>query len=156
MKILMVCLGNICRSPIAEGILRSKIESNGMDIVIDSAGTIDRHAGERPDARMRETAKSFGVNIDELRSRKIELHDFERFDQIYVMDASNYANVCALTNSETAKSKVKLILNELEPGKDLEVPDPYFGGEQGFIDVFHLLDAATDKIIEKIRVNGKR
>lgn len=156
MKILMVCLGNICRSPIAEGILRSKTELKGMDIFIDSAGTIDRHAGERADSRMRQTAKSFGVNIDNLRSRKIELIDFEKFDQIYVMDSSNYTNVCALTNSETFKNKVKLILNELEPGKDLEVPDPYFGGEQGFIDVFHLLDAATDKIIEKILTNGKR
>ena len=156
MKILMVCLGNICRSPIAEGILRSKTELKGMDIFIYSAGTIDRHAGERPDSRMRQTAKSFGVNIDNLRSRKIELIDFEKFDQIYVMDSSNYTNVCALTNSETFKNKVKLILNELEPGKDLEVPDPYFGGEQGFIDVFHLLDAATDKIIEKILTNGKR
>lgn len=154
MKILMVCLGNICRSPLAEGILQSKVIKEGMDVFIDSAGTSDNHVGQQPDARMRATAKSFGVNIDSLRARQFSKNDFKNFDLIYAMDASNYKNIVALADSEADKSKVILLLNELEPGKNLEVPDPYFGGEQGFIDVFNLLDAATDQIIKKIKSNG--
>lgn len=151
MKILMVCLGNICRSPIADGILRKKVLELGLPVEVDSAGTSGFHTGEQPDERMRKTAKSFGVNIDDLRARQFTVEDFDTFDLIYAMDSSNYNNILSLARSTEDRSKVRLILNELEPGKNLQVPDPYYGGEQGFIDVFNLLDAATDRIIEKIK-----
>lgn len=154
MKILMVCLGNICRSPMADGLLRKKVADLDLDVFVDSAGTSGLHAGEKPDSRMRATASSLGVDIDNLRSRKFTVADFDEFDLIYAMDASNYNNILSLARTDEDKQKVKLILNELEPGKNLQVPDPYYGGEQGFIDVFNMLDAATDKIIEKLTKNG--
>lgn len=116
---------------------------------MDSAGTSGFHAGEAPDPRMRETAKRFGLNIDDLKSRQFVRSDFSDFDLIYAMDKSNYSNIIALASSESDKAKVKLILNESNPGSDLEVPDPYYGGDQGFIDVYNMLDLATDKIIEQ-------
>lgn len=151
MNILMVCLGNICRSPLAEGILRDKVEKLNLNVSIDSAGTAGYHIGEKPDSRMRATALSFGISLEDLRARQFVATDFDQFDIIYAMDGSNYNNICALARNESDKQKVKLILNELEPGKNLAVPDPYYGGQQGFIDVFNLLDKATDKIIEKLK-----
>lgn len=151
MKILMVCLGNICRSPMADGLLRHKVEREAIDAVVDSAGTAGYHIGEAPDSRMRATAKQMGFPIDQLRARQFQPSDFDEFDLIYVMDKSNRQNVLSLARTAEDESKVKLILNEIEPGKDLEVPDPYYGGEQGFIDVFNMLDQATDIIIEKLK-----
>lgn len=151
MKVLMVCLGNICRSPMADGLLRHKVEKEGLDIYVDSAGTAGYHIGEAPDSRMRATARSFGFPIDNLRARQFQTSDYDEFDLIYVMDQSNRRNVLSLARNADDKAKVKLILNEIDPGKDLEVPDPYYGGEQGFIDVFKMLDQATDIILEKIR-----
>ncbi len=150
----MVCLGNICRSPLAEGILREKLMINKLNVIVDSAGTSGLHTGERPDSRMCETAKTFDLNIDDLTSRKFVVQDFDTFDIIYVMDSSNYSNILALARTTEDKSKVHLILNELYPNKNMAVPDPYYGGEQGFIDVYNLLNEATDKIIEKIKANG--
>ena len=150
----MVCLGNICRSPLAEGILREKLIVNKLNIAVDSAGTSGLHAGEHPDSRMCATAKSFGLNIEDLKSRKFVVQDFDTFDIIYAMDSSNYSNILALARTTKDKSKVHLILNELYPTKNMAVPDPYYGGEQGFIDVYNLLNEATDKIIEKIKANG--
>lgn len=154
MKILMVCLGNICRSPLAEGILRSKALAEGLNIVVDSAGTSANHIGQMPDSRMRATAKSFGIDIEDLRARQFTDTDFDQFDIIYAMDSSNLHAIQLLARTEQDHSKVKLILNELQPSKNLAVPDPYYGGEQGFIDVFNMLDAATNKIIEKHQSNG--
>ena len=151
MNILMVCLGNICRSPLAEGILRDKVEKLNLNVSIDSAGTAGYHIGEKPDSRMRATALSFGISLEDLRARQFVASDFDKFDIIYAMDSSNYNNICSLASNESDKQKVQLILNELEPGKNLAVPDPYYGGQQGFIDVFNLLDKATDKIIEKLK-----
>ncbi len=151
MNILMVCLGNICRSPLAEGILRDKVEKLNLNVSIDSAGTAGYHIGEKPDSRMRATALSFGISLEDLRARQFVATDFDQFDIIYAMDSSNYNNICSLARNEGDKQKVKLILNVLEPGKNLAVPDPYYGGQQGFIDVFNLLDKATDKIIEKLK-----
>lgn len=153
MKVLMVCLGNICRSPLADGILRQKVKDQNLNIYVDSAGTADYHVGELPDHRMRQTAIKFGYNIDNLRGRQFKVKDFDEFDLIYVMDKSNLSNVLKLARNEEDKQKVSLILNESNPGKDLEVPDPYNGGEQGFIDVFHMLDEATDIILSKIKQN---
>jgi protein-tyrosine phosphatase len=151
MNILMVCLGNICRSPLAEGILRSKVEKFNLNVAIDSAGTSGFHIGEKPDSRMRATALSFGVSLEDLRARQFVVADFDQFDIIYAMDSSNYNNICSLARNDSDKQKVKLILNELEPGKNLAVPDPYYGGQQGFVDVYNLLDQATDKIIENLK-----
>lgn len=153
MKILMVCLGNICRSPIADGLLRKKVKEYRLVAEVDSAGTSAHHVGNKPDERMRKTADNFGTPIDFLRARQFTVEDFEAFDIIYAMDQSNYNNITALARNETDKSKVKLFLNELYPNENRAVPDPYFGGEQGFIDVYKMVDAATDKIIEKLKNN---
>jgi protein-tyrosine phosphatase len=135
----------------AEGLLSKKVANHKLPVEVDSAGTSGYHIGEKPDSRMIETAKSFGVTIDNLKARKFSVADFDNFDIIYAMDASNYSNIILLARTDTDKNKVHLLLNELEPGKNLDVPDPYFGGEKGFIAVYNMLDAATDKIIEKIK-----
>lgn len=146
----MVCLGNICRSPIAEGILRHKLKSQGITHVeTDSAGTSSFHVGEAPDRRMRATAIQNGVDIEDLRARQFVPADFDRFDLIYAMDQSNYNNIIALAQTEDEKNKVRLILNEIEPEANKAVPDPYYGGDEGFQHVFDLLDEATNVIIEK-------
>ena len=151
MKILMVCLGNICRSPLADGLLKEKINLNKIDHFIDSAGTSNHHVGQAPDHRMTATAKSFGTDISNLKARQFQSSDYDRFDLIYVMDKSNLENVLSLAKNELDRAKVKLILNESHPELNLEVPDPYFGGDQGFIEVYNLLDEATNQIIKNIK-----
>jgi len=151
MKILMVCLGNICRSPLAEGILLKKIQDQNLKLWVESAGTSGVHAGDAPDRRMQKTATLRGVDIGDLRAKKFKRKDFKKFDHIYVMDQDNYNNVVALATTEVDKSKVSLILNELNPGSNDPVPDPYYGGQDGFEKVFDLLDKATDHIIEKLK-----
>ena len=146
----MVCLGNICRSPLADGLLRKKIAKKELDLVIDSAGTCDNHVGQSPDKRMTETAKSFGTDISSLKARQFSQRDFDEFDIIYVMDKSNLKNVLSLARNQEEIAKVKLILDETHPNQGLEVPDPYFGGNQGFIDVYKMLDEATDQILKNI------
>lgn len=149
MKVLMVCLGNICRSPLADGLLKSKVEAHNLDVEVDSAGTSGHHSGEAPDPRMRATAKSHGLSIDDLRARQFVVSDFDQFDLIYAMDASNYNNILNLARTEEDRNKVFMILNELTPGMNTAVPDPYYGGDQGFEDVYKMLDEATDIIITK-------
>ncbi len=149
MNILMVCLGNICRSPLAEGILESKI--SGLDIKVDSAGTGDWHVGEAPDKRSVAIALKHGIDISNQRARHFQTIDFELFDKIYVMDRSNLANVLALAPSSEARAKVSLILDEVYPDEHREVPDPYYGGNDGFQKVYDMLDKACDKIVEKWR-----
>ena len=124
MKILMVCLGNICRSPLADGLMRKKINDNKLDVIVDSAGTSGIHVGEAPDFRMCQTAKKFGASIDDLRSRKFIIEDFDNFDVIYVMDKINKSNILQLARNEEDKKKVQLILNQTYPGQNIEVPDP--------------------------------
>jgi protein-tyrosine phosphatase len=147
----MVCLGNICRSPLADGLLRKKVAEAGLAVEVDSAGTDDYHVRNAPDARMRKTAKSFGTPIDDLRARQFVVEDFDRFDRIYVMDKSNRSNVLALARTQADADKVELILNLSHPGKDLEVPDPYYGGDEGFIEVYELLDEATDVLMNELQ-----
>lgn len=141
-KILMVCLGNICRSPLAEGILRSKLDSN---FIIDSAGTGGWHAGESPDQRSIETAKQNNIDISNQKARKFSIADFDSFDYIYVMDQSNYKDVINLAPNEVAKAKIALIL-----GDSKEVPDPYYGGQEGFENVYYLLDQACEEIAKNL------
>lgn len=150
MKIVMVCLGNICRSPLADGLLRKKVAEAGLDIEVDSAGTAAFHVGNPPDVRMRATAKSMGCPIDDLRARQFIVEDFDRFDRIFVMDVSNRDNVLALARSSEDEAKVEMILNLSHPNKDLEVPDPYYGGDEGFLEVYHLLDEATDVLMREL------
>ncbi len=147
----MVCLGNICRSPMADGLMRKKVADHKLDVVVDSAGTGDWHVGHLPDARMLETAKRNGVPIDELRGRQFKVEDFDNFDRIIVMDKSNFDNVRKLSRDEKDTQKIEMFLDLTHPGKDLEVPDPYFGGEEGFQDVFNMLDAGTDVILKELK-----
>lgn len=121
-----------------------------LKVTVDSAGTSSLHSGERPDHRMRNAASELGTPIDDLRSRPFVQGDFDRFDLIYAMDKNNRRHILSMARNNEDERKVQLLLNELEPGRDLEVPDPYYGDKQDFIDVYHLLDRATDKIIQRI------
>jgi protein-tyrosine phosphatase len=150
--ILMVCLGNICRSPLAEGILRHELERAGItDVRVDSAGTGSWHAGEHPDKRATRNAKAHGIDISKLVARQFTEEDFERFDRIYVMDSSNHRDVLRLAKTDAHHAKVELLLNAKWPGKNKAVPDPYFGGEEGFENVFHLVEEACKVIVEDLR-----
>jgi protein-tyrosine phosphatase len=131
----------------AEGIFRHKIKERGLEIETDSAGTGDWHVGEPPDKRMQSTALNKGIDISDLRARQFRQVDFDLFDHIYVMDESNKENVLKLARSSKDAQKVKLMLEVLFPGQNKPVPDPYFGGQQGFDHVFDLLDKASDVIL---------
>lgn len=137
-KILMVCLGNICRSPLAEGILNSKLSDNYF---IDSAGTGNWHIGEKPDRRSVQIAKKYGIDISSQRARQISATDLDDFDLIFSMDYDNYNKLLKMSQSEFQKSKIKMIMEK-------DIPDPYYGDEKDFEIVFNLLDLATDQIIE--------
>ena len=143
----MVCLGNICRSPLAEGILKAKVSEA---VSVDSAGTAGYHVGELPDKRSIATARKYGIDITDQRSRKFTVSDFDTFDIIYAMDKSNYNNIVALARNEKDIQKVKMILQEVDPVDVLDVPDPYYGGDQGFENVYKMLDEACEVIASKI------
>ena len=145
-KVLMVCLGNICRSPLAEGIMLKLIKENNINMRVDSAGTSNYHIDEAPDKRTITNAAKHEVDLKSLRARQFRVYDFDKFDKIYVMDNSNMANVLALATNEDHKAKVDLLLNASNPGMNLEVPDPYFGGEQGFEDVFQMVYKACQHV----------
>lgn len=144
----MVCLGNICRSPLAEGILASKLPRDKF--IVDSAGTGNYHIGRQPDNRSIEIAKRKGIDISCQRARQFTARDYKDFDYIYVMDGSNYSNVIDLAPDENSKKKVSLILNELFPNENVDVPDPYFGLENGFTTVYEMLDEVCNVIAEKL------
>ncbi|RXJ50731.1 low molecular weight protein-tyrosine-phosphatase [Gelidibacter gilvus] len=143
-RILMVCLGNICRSPLAHGILESKLPADKFQV--DSAGTGDYHIGKAPDHRSIATAKAKGLDISDQKCRQFEISDFDNFDIIYVMDQSNYENVVKLARDTEDIAKVKLILQDSQSSNKKEVPDPYWGSTQDFEDVYTLLDEACEKI----------
>ena len=148
MKVLMVCLGNICRSPLAQGILESKVSTS--DVFVDSAGTSGYHEGSLPDTRSIEVAEKHGIDITNQRSRKFSATDFDEFDIIYAMDASNYSNILKLARNTEDESKLKMILDEL-PASDIKnVPDPYYGGTKGFDNVYAMLAAACEVIATKL------
>jgi protein-tyrosine phosphatase len=148
MKLLFVCLGNICRSPLAEGIMKHKIAELGLDWEVDSAGTGGWHAGDLPDSRSIQVAQKHGVDLTYQRARKLRSIDYEAFDRIYVMDSMNYQDVKRLAN-EDEYHKIELIMNEVEPHRNINVPDPYYGEGDGFEHVFQMLDRACDAIIKK-------
>lgn len=147
-KVLMVCLGNICRSPLAHGILENKVDPTKVQV--DSAGTGSWHVGQAPDKRSISVAQSNGLDITSQRGRQFVAEDFDRFDRIYVMDMSNLENVLKLAKKPEHKGKVKLILEELFPGENVDVPDPYYGGSEGFKQVYYMLDQACDKIANEL------
>jgi protein-tyrosine phosphatase len=147
-KILMVCLGNICRSPLAQGILASKLPEDKF--IVDSAGTGSWHIGRQPDARSIAVGKKYNINISDQKGRQFTKEDFDEFDYIYVMDNSNYEDVIELANSEEQKNKVQLILNELFPNENVDVPDPYYGVADGFENVYQMLDETCDIIAKKL------
>jgi protein-tyrosine phosphatase len=147
-KVLMVCLGNICRSPLAEGLLTSKLPKEKF--YVDSAGTGDWHVGRQPDERSIATALKHGIDISKQKGKHFTVQLFDEFDYIYVMDNSNYDDVIFLATSDVQKEKVKLILEELFPGDNVDVPDPYYGLQNGFDMVYEMLDEATDSIAKKL------
>jgi protein-tyrosine phosphatase len=147
-KILMVCLGNICRSPLAEGILKSKLPTDKF--IVDSAGTGSWHIGRSPDTRSIAVAKKNKLDISQQKGRQFQTTDFENFDYIYVMDQSNYDDVLALATNEQHQQKVKIILDELFPNEKVDVPDPYYGLSNGFEMVYNMLDEACELIAAKL------
>lgn len=146
MKILMVCLGNICRSPLAEGIMKQKIREAQFDWEVDSAGTGHWHAGQLPDRRSVITAGQHGIDITDQRARQFQADDFDRFDKIFVMDTENLRNVLRLASKAEHQAKVELILNQTHSGQNRSVPDPYYD-DDGFEEVFGMLDRACEAFL---------
>lgn len=151
MKILMVCLGNICRSPLAEGILKHKIKENHLDVVVDSCGFESYHIGCEPDYRSIEVAKSYSIDISNQKARLFDETFFKIYDKILVMDKNNYRMVADRASMPDDLNKVDFIMNVVSPGRDQEIPDPYYGRKQDFVNTFKLLDEATDRIVELIK-----
>ena len=147
MKILMVCLGNICRSPLAEGILSNMVKEQNLDWKIDSAGTGSWHIGDPPHNGSVTVAAQNGIDITQQRARQFSKRDFDQYDLILAMDSQNYRDIIAQASDEKDKEKVELILNYSHPKMNMAVPDPYFTG--GFGDVFDLLEEACQNVLNK-------
>lgn len=145
----MVCLGNICRSPLAEGIMQHKITENGLDWMVDSAGTNGYHVGERPHRLSQKVALQRGIDISHQRARNFRPEDFVKFDRIYAMAEDVIDEMQWIAGSRFDSNKVTLLMNELYPGKNRDVPDPWYGPEPGYHDVFDMIDKACDTIIAK-------
>ena len=148
MKILMVCLGNICRSPLAEGILKHKANEKGLDWIVESRGTGSWHVGNLPDSRSILVAQKHGIDITDQKSQQLKSKDLSDFDIIYAMDSSNYQNILKLAKTDAQREKVKLILNESNPGMNQAVPDPYWD-DDGFEKVYQMLEKACSVIVEQ-------
>lgn len=151
-RILFVCLGNICRSPLADGVFQDRLDSGRLDgdYTVDSAGTGAWHVGEKPDSRMRATASHYGVSLESLRARKFIADDFDRFDLILAMDRKNQQDILSLARSDADRQKVRLFRSYDPEPEDGNVPDPYYGGEDGFHNVFRIVDRTVDALIEDL------
>lgn len=149
-KVLFVCLGNICRSPLAEAILKHKIKERGLEarIEADSCGTSNYHIGDTPDPRTLANASKNGVRIDHC-GRQLTVNDLEDFDYILAMDSSNFANIQRLLKDEKHKPKIQM-MRDYDPKGKGDVPDPYYGGEKNFQEVFEILDRSMDVFLDKI------
>ncbi len=150
MKILTVCLGNICRSPMAEGILRHLAHEQGITVITDSAGTSDYHVGEAPDPRAQAAMVRQGMEIGDLRARQFRASDFTEFDMILAMDASNLSNMRALAPTAELASKARLVMDHAPWRPEREVPDPYFGGDEGFDEVHAMLTDALQALLKDV------
>lgn len=146
MKILMVCLGNICRSPLAEGIMRAKINAHNLDWTVSSAGTGSWHVGNPPDPRSIAVAKKYGIDITKQRARQFKAKDLVTFDLIFAMDSANYQNIVKHAASVAEKQKVTLIMNSATPNRNQSVPDPYWD-DNGFEQVYQMLNEACEAVI---------
>lgn len=151
MKILMVCLGNICRSPLAEGILQHKAKEAGLYWEVDSAGTNGYHIGEAPHRLSQKVARLKGLDICAQRARQFVKEDFDRFDKIYAMAGDVLDEMRRIARDKFDENKAGLLLNELYPGKNLSVPDPWYGTEPGYHEVYELIDKACEKIVENAK-----
>jgi protein-tyrosine phosphatase len=148
-KILMVCLGNICRSPMAEGIMRNKLSQKNISAFVDSAGTGGWHAGENPDRRAIKNMLQHGIDISTSVARQFTAADFKRFDLILAMDETNYQDILQLAFDEKEKEKVNLILKYIVHPSGISVPDPWYGNQEGFETVYTMLDEACEAVIKK-------
>ena len=149
MKILMVCLGNICRSPLAEGILQHKAWQAGLNWSVESAGTNSYHIGEPPHKLSQKVASLNGIDICRQRARRFNAEDFKIYDKIYAMAQDVIDDMKHIAGKKYDAGKVDLLLNELYPGKNMDVPDPWYGPEPGYHEVYKLIDAACEAIIRK-------
>jgi protein-tyrosine phosphatase len=155
MKILMVCLGNICRSPLAEGILQDKAFKAGLTWSVESAGTNSYHIGEPPHPLSQKVARINGIDISKQRKRRFVAGDFEIYDKIYALAEDVMDDIRYIAGKKFDASKIDLLMNELYPGKNMDVPDPYYGSEAGYHEAFKLIDKACDAIIEKYLSAGQ-
>jgi protein-tyrosine phosphatase len=149
MKYLIVCLGNICRSPLAAGILKNKLKTIGSDSVVESRGFEPYHNGDSPDARAQKIAAKNGIDISTHQAQLFQSTDFDKFDKIFVMDRNNYSDVSSMARNDDDLKKVDFIMNMSRPNTNTVVPDPYYGIDEGFSKVFQMLNEATEAIIEK-------
>ncbi|GAA4450854.1 low molecular weight protein-tyrosine-phosphatase [Rurimicrobium arvi] len=149
MKILMVCLGNICRSPIAEGVLRAKAKAAGLDWQIDSAGTNRYHIGEAPHRFSQKVCRNYGIDISQQRARRITAADLEQYDIIYALAQDVYDDICAIAGTHAPMDKVRFLLEELHEDGSRDVPDPWYGNEDGYLPVYQLIEEACDAIVRK-------
>lgn len=147
----MVCLGNICRSPIAEGVLKNKIVEHGLNWVVDSAGTESYHVGEAPHHFSQKVCLAHGIDISGQRARQFVNEDFVRFDKIYAFAGDVLNEIKEIGGRYPPMGKVDYFLNELNPGSNQSVPDPYYGTESGYVTVYKLIDATCDAIIKKYK-----
>lgn len=145
----MVCLGNICRSPLAEGIMRAKLDSKNFEV--DSVGTGNWHVGDPPDLRSIEVGRKYGIDISGLRGRQFSHKDLVTFDHIYVMDQNNLKDVLALAKNNSEKKKVSMILDAIFPGEQVDVPDPYHGTAQNFEQVYEMLDSVCKILAKRLK-----
>ncbi len=150
----MVCLGNICRSPLAEGILQKKAADRGLNWEVDSAGTNGYHTGETPHRLSQKVAALHGIDISGQRARDFVAADFNRFDKIYAMAEDVIDEIKYIARSRFDASKVTLIMNEVEPGSNKDVPDPWYGPEPGYHEVYDMLDKASDAILDKYQITN--
>jgi protein-tyrosine phosphatase len=148
-RVLAVCMGNICRSPTAEAAIRQAAEAHGVAVEVDSAGTGAWHAGEPPDPRMSEAARGMGLTLTG-KARQVRPSDFDEFDLIVAMDHRNHGELMAMAPDEVAAAKVRLFRSFDPEAADLEVPDPYYGGDQGFRDVVTMVQAAADGLVRSL------
>ena len=153
MKILMVCLGNICRSPLAEGILQHKVNEAGLSWKVESAGTNSYHIGEPPHHLSQKVAQLNGINICDQRARRFKPSDLEEYDLLYAMSKDVIDDMKSMAGNNWQQEKVKLLMDELHPGQQKDVPDPWYGPEPGYHEVYKMIEAACDKILKKAQIN---